>query len=1805
MEGSHIPNQPNPRFGFVQNPGGMHYGSGIDTGQNLSTPGQSLPPPPPLVRHGNASSSATTSSSGSSASGSMGSSMGNSVGSSMGSGMGNSVGSSVGSGMGNSVGSSMGSGMGNSVGSSMGNSVGRSMGSGMGNSGIPNQSNTRFRYQNPAQTGAQQYGPNWRGPNMRHPGTVTKGQNDQMLRQALGHEYNISLMQQDKQTNFAVSQGQGQFHGVTGQGYMYRDLTNALNVPGALRERIDPRFPSSCRMPTNTTQNVAGNMRKTGQSFAPNFNNFTEMQRAQGYGSNTNQYSLNQGVPMPPPAHQNGPRMPPPAHQQQSGTLLSHGQGHIGVNSRQAQVSSAYGMVSQAQGHYVGASMQVHISQGQGHVGMSSGQGYISQGQNTYSVNQVQRGQDLLVQGQSNFQGQGQQRTRSVSGGQGIPSGLQNQERFVKAIEAAASLAQLSNTGDSESKLRLLHLKDKLEKSGMLGPGESLPSFLAKYALREKNRFFVQQQQAHANNPNMPAQTPVSGTVSAPAQSVKGQADASAIQSAFVIPQSHEAQDKAVLGRWYAPPSAKTGLPTQTPGLARSPLAGQSVTMATATATTSVSSNMGTEATQATGEPFVLKPTVCNEEVIEYKVADLLRCLPQSVRSRHTSSVDSNKSTGQSICDTHPTLNQDKNEAISDQSQQRERPTSPMHTSESPVRSVEKETHMSGLPEETVENEVAKTASREGTPGSDELGTNSLDINKQKLFDELVLDSQFGTQDMNPDIDFRNYLPSPGLPADFSQTPSPVIRETESPFVFPTSCQTDTDSSVVTRCQSPELSGPSEKELDINTLQDTGEKEPSVETEVLPKPTVEIDRDESPVRISKKRKLSSVSDSNLGKLPPPLKRQRGRGRGRAHGRGTKARGKGRSWAVNLTPNSKQNKPVRGLRKQTARLSRGRGRGGRAKPASVTEVYNSPAPKIEQSESPSVAGLDGQVIQKPQDLKKLMDNLPHEELEKTTVSLSTLKMMLAWSEAKENAGPEDDEDSDTVSVTSAGDAENQVKEMETQDVSSEINNKEHNRYEPPAEGVDESSREGMEEESESENKETTHTEKEKQNVEVKSPAKVLVDKLKDVSAVTETNEIETNEDQNKDHVDTKRSEERKEVDESKTIAVIESQKTQEENASKDDLQVENINSEPSNIESPSSTQVYSVTDTHKMTWVRYHGKTVTQLITPDGNFFIMKEILRRCFRIQEPNKSLKFGKIGILKRKVLKIPDIELEPLFYDYVVKNLVERKVIRTIPQKFIIISEEDANKLFHYVCKDQYCGSACVTPFIQSRAATGLKHSEMNSSSNSSAVSDISQTKPVVKKDRNLFDFLEKETVSPKVEKGISDNLPKKKRQKHPSSEVINLCSDEEDSNGYDTDKTLPYIDGKPTSFAELKEMDKNNTKCLTENEIRKKETSCNIKKASSDSNGDVENVLQNETGDTSEKLNKSKSESDKTETAESQDSDSGNNRLNKCNSGKEILHTNNTTDETDTTDLDNSAADKSPIERNSENLNKNCDIITEGKSPVEAMNNSHGSNTKEIENNKVSDDEVIVIEDEEEDNSFSEENETGVCKLTLDRMKKEIGLGSNIDPIEIRRESVELVQVHNIDSTAVCADNSDRSDTGKSDKQKLECGERGIKMKTTSAIEKEICDIVDISAVNDKCIRDVDNAIKSDRTVDLSMDIDLTADDEQDVTIGEWVFPAPPKTYPQDGTKKLEEAKETLDKIIVKANNAKKTEEFVEVLDTVFKLTEPLKQWTNTLLDHYEEGLQIEAQRLRSLNQLKLMDISNTIELDDDDDDDVEMD
>ncbi|XP_060600108.1 uncharacterized protein LOC132753632 [Ruditapes philippinarum] len=1792
MEGGHLPSQPNPQFGYVQNSAGVHYGtanmrwrkyfgSNLDTGQNLpsighslhspgqtlsplgqnlsqprqnllppgqdigqnvlppgqslghslqqpghslghslqqpghslghslQTPGHNLPPPPPLVRHGHTSS--TTASQEEKFNAAIENHFRRSLKSY--------PTTNIPSRNVNTAPPSMGV-----------NSMGNNIGASMGTSSIPNQSNTRFGY--PGPTSAQQYGQNWRGsiPSaMRHPVAMARVQGDPLIRQALGHK-----IQQDKQINYPVNQGQGHFPGQACPQYRYPGLANQMNALSSVQgERIDPIFANnSFRMPNTMTQNRPS---VSQSNFAPNFT-FTQMQRPQNYSSTANQYSMNPSLPVPPPAHQNVPKMLPTGYPRQPGPMHTQSQGHSSI-PRQSQTSSSYPTVSQSLGNYGMGSLPGHMTQGQVPMGMAVGQGY--QGQNPFNRNQQTISQeDIYAQRQNLFQTQNQQPTGSVSGSQGldIPVSWQN-AKLAGVVQTIANLANLSDSSDSEAKRKLMKIKEKCQRSGLLGPNESFPAFLAKYAIRERNRILGEQQsQPLVNSPSLTAQTSATAIARSLTEPMRGVDNASAIHSAFAIPQSNDLNDRAALGRWYAAPSAEMGMSTQIPITAGSSTLEknieQTVAMATVTTPADFPTNTSTSASQAT-EPFVLRPTVCTEEVIEYKVADLLRCLPKSVRAQIAKNMEAEKGNEQTTVEPNKDTNHECSgeTGISDRNGQQEIPVLPMYTTEPSV-------------EESENVEMRKSDLREGTESSDEQLSKTdsfFDINK-RVSDELVLDYQFGTQDMDPDIDFRNYLPELHLPTDISATPSPMLPEMEIPSHKEQSL-TDNELNVISNDATKELPIHFQNELEDNSSEVIGEKDSNMETEELPEPTVEIDRDEVPVLLTKKRKHSSISDSYSSK--PPVKRARGRGRG-GH-----TRGRGKNWASSITPRNKkkQNKPTRGMK--AGGTHRGRGRGKRVRARAIIETDESSATNTEheRSESPSISGLDGQVIQKPQDLKTLMDNLPHEELEKTTVSLSTLKMMLAWTEAKANAGfDEEDQESDNDSVNSAtGDTKNVAEDM---DVMSEVNNKEHNQYEPPVDDINEKLDKEIGEESNSEEPGRTEPTREKQKAETELSAKVLGNEEKDTSSHTEINK-----NINSDEIKEKISEQSEEAGREIKLATDESIKenttlTQKETDPSDSDKSEN---KISDTESRSCTQVYSVTDTHKMTWVRYHGKTVTRLITPDGYFFIMKEILRRCFRIQEPNKSLKFSKIGILKRKVLKIPDIELAPLFYDYVVKNLVERKVIKTIPDKFIIISEVDANRLFHFVCKDQYCGNSCVTPFFQNTASSSEKQSE---------TSKESQTKMTSKKDRNLFDFIESETVSPKS----SASKASMKKKRLSSSECINLCSDDEKSNGYDSDRTLPYVDGKPLSYDEIK-----GTKSLTEK----------TKTIVSELVGGSDNL---------EQLGKTESKSDKTACSESQDIGSQSKTLDTGTSGQERTNADTVVD---LPDVDLRTSEEHLQERNKENLSKTGGAIDTEKSTGEMHENVHDTSAGSSNNESpgAADDVIVIDEEDEEANvsfSGSTKDDNNVCQLTLDKMKKELGIRGNFGSNKKEKDSVELVQVHNIDSTAVCGDNYDRSKPLTNERRHLNKPSRAVDD------EKYSSDMNGISAA--------DRVLRSERFIDTTVGIDLTRDDDDDsngdVTVGKWIFPAPPKSYPEDGTRKLEEANETLQKLIERANKAQKKEEFVDVLDTVFKLTEPLKQWTDKLFDHYEEGLLIEAQRLKSLDELQLTDIPETINLDDDD-------
>lgn len=717
---------------------------------------------------------------------------------------------------------------------------------------------------------------------MKHPGAMPRVQGDPLIRQALGHEFNILHMQQDKTGNY-INQGQGQFPGAGNQQYRFPGMPNQMSRPGSVPGgNMDPRFTNtSCRMPNNVPQNVPAPVRQPTQNFAPNFNNYAQMQMPQNYISTASQFTMNQSLPVPPPAHQNVQKMPPPRYQPQPATMPTHSHGYNSNIPRQPQVNTTYGSLPQSQGQFGMGSLQGHMTQGHSAVASGHVQGYVPQCQNAYHGQQQPRSQNQYAQRQNLFQNQTQQQpNRTVSSVQnlGFPASWEH-EKLAGIVETISNLASLTENNDSASKRKLMQIKEKCIRSGLLGPNESFSAFLAKYAIRERNKILGQPtSQPSVYNPSVSVQTTATTTASFSKEPVKGLDNASAIQSAFAIPQSHDLHDKVALGRWYAEPSAKMGtsahLSTPEGSGTTNINMGKPVSMATVTTPTDTPSQSSATISQV-AEPFVLRPTVCNEDVIEYKVADLLRCLPKSVRAQIAKNLESENSCEQSKVESNKDLNQETAHS-SNKSTESDIPMLPDGAIEKPVTESQKE------------RERSTSDSREGTPGSDDQfgKTDSfLDINK-RISDELVLDFQFGTQDMDPDIDFRNYLPQLHLPTNLPATPSPVspvIPELEKSSLNVNS-HTDNELNVASNENINDLPVHHQSVTDDNHYHARGENESGIAPDHLLEPTVEIDRDEEPIPIVKKRKHSSVSETNLGK--PPVKRARGRGRGGAtRGRG--------------------------------------------------------------------------------------------------------------------------------------------------------------------------------------------------------------------------------------------------------------------------------------------------------------------------------------------------------------------------------------------------------------------------------------------------------------------------------------------------------------------------------------------------------------------------------------------------------------------------------------------------------------------------------------------------------------------------------------------------------------------------------------------------------------------------------------------------------------------------------------------------------------------------------------------------------
>ena len=219
----------------------------------------------------------------------------------------------------------------------------------------------------------------------------------------------------------------------------------------------------------------------------------------------------------------------------------------------------------------------------------------------------------------------------------------------------------------------------------------------------------------------------------------------------------------------------------------------------------------------------------------------------------------------------------------------------------------------------------------------------------------------------------------------------------------------------------------------------------------------------------------------------------------------------------------------------------------------------------------------------------------------------------------------------------------------------------------------------------------------------------------------------------------------------------------------------VKSESKDFSKGDHKKMIHLTVEYKMMWVRFHGRVVIKLIMPEGNHFIMTEILRRCFRIKEPGKNKKIQHILNEKNYVLKIGDKELPELFYQPVIENLMSRQVIKTVRKSYSIIHEDKAKELFHHILGDEYCGSGCITKFTRQKS----EHRDKVEDSDNKLVKESGDIE-IVKVEKSGED------------RKIKRKMNSKKRDRN-IFDVIDLCSDDEI--GYHSDTTEPYVDGKPS--------------------------------------------------------------------------------------------------------------------------------------------------------------------------------------------------------------------------------------------------------------------------------------------------------------------------------------------------------------------------------------------------------------------------
>lgn len=251
------------------------------------------------------------------------------------------------------------------------------------------------------------------------------------------------------------------------------------------------------------------------------------------------------------------------------------------------------------------------------------------------------------------------------------------------------------------------------------------------------------------------------------------------ICSQFPIPQTGpSSSEKEAMKRWYAQPSdedpkdsySRSGTHSSTESLLlqmlrQSQASNTAVSMPGPADTEKMSFNI--QVSQP--EPFQLKPTVCNEHVIEYKVADLLRCLHEKKpRSRHSSNaaLSSDRTTPQ----TAGHIPQNSSKPCTPEPQCTDSHLRPPSADIAMLNPRKTPTPVPALniPQFPATDESLSENLQEAfflEPGA------ILDEHKKRMLEELTLNASFGTQDMNPDIDYRLYMPATPMSQERSSTP--------------------------------------------------------------------------------------------------------------------------------------------------------------------------------------------------------------------------------------------------------------------------------------------------------------------------------------------------------------------------------------------------------------------------------------------------------------------------------------------------------------------------------------------------------------------------------------------------------------------------------------------------------------------------------------------------------------------------------------------------------------------------------------------------------------------------------------------------------------------------------------------------------------------------------------------------------------------------------------------------------------------------------------------------------------------------